>query len=53
MRNFQAGMKIKINICGAHLSMPLDSQLTLHICAATNRLGGGPQTDFVPGRGKP
>jgi len=34
------------------LSTPLNSLLTLRIYAATNGLGGGAQTDFVPGRGK-
>jgi len=35
------------------LSTPLYSQFIHRICAATNRLGGGAQTDFAPGRGKP
>jgi len=35
------------------LSTPLYSQLILRIYAATTRLGGGAQTDFVTGRGKP
>jgi len=34
------------------LSTPFYSKLILCICAATNKLGGGAQTDFVPGRGK-
>jgi len=37
----------------SQLSTPLYSQLILHIFAATTRLGGAAQTDFVPGSGKP
>jgi len=41
--------------CRARVSFrqPFYSQLTLRIFAVWNRLGGGAQTDFVPGRGKP
>jgi len=37
----------------SQLTTPFYSQLTLRIYAATKGLGGGVQTDFVPGRGKP
>jgi len=35
------------------LLMPLYSQLTLRMYVPTNRVGGGAQTDIVPGGGKP
>ena len=37
----------------SQLSTPLYFQLILHIYAATNGLGGGAKTEFVPGRWKP
>jgi len=37
----------------SQLSTPLYSQLTFLVQVASNGLGGGAQTEFVPGRGKP
>ena len=37
----------------SQLWMPLYSQLILRINAAMNGMGGGANTEFAPGRGKP
>ena len=54
--SFQAGLATTIcrRMQGqSQLSTPLYSQLILHIYVAMNGLGGGTNTEFAPGRGKP
>jgi len=50
--NFSDGLETAI--CGYRVSFQRPfAPNTLRVLAATNWLGGGAQTDFVPGRGKP
>jgi len=53
IRSFQTGLETTICRARVIFKLPLYSQIILRIYAVTNRLGGGAQNDFDPGRAKP